>query len=158
MSDRAHDLIERYDIDSELIEALLWRYGADVDAPDPESLDDARARVYEFLDEGDPSIRSAADHFYQFANHPEYGTRPDAPATEPDFEIALDGLVDAGLVARSEEERPRYSASFHDLLVELGPTFTAEDIDALCRNTGTDKRAVYHSILDSLELDLDLGR
>lgn len=158
MSERAHDLIEAYDVDPALIEALLWRHGADVDVPDPESLDGAQARVYEFLDEGDPSIRTAADHFYQFANHSEYGTHPDAPATEPDFEITLDRLVREGLIARTAEKPPRYSASFHDLLVEVGPTFTADEVDALCETSGIDKRAVYHRILGSLELDLSLER
>ncbi|MFD1599985.1 hypothetical protein [Halobellus rarus] len=158
MSERAHDLIDSHEVDAELIEALLWRYGADVDTPDPESLDSAGDRVYEFMTEHGSSVRPAADHFYQFEDHPEYGSRPAAPATEPDFEIVLDELVRAGLIARTGEDRPRYSASFYDLLVELGPTFTAGEIDTLCERTGMDKRAVYHRVLGSLKLDLDLGR
>ncbi|QCC49178.1 hypothetical protein [Halobellus limi] len=158
MSERAHDLIDDHDVDPELIEALLWRYGADVETPDPESLDGARERVYEFIRENGPSLRTAADHFYRFEDHPDYGSRPDAPATEPDFEIALDRLVEAGLIARTDDDLPRYSASFHDVLVDAGPSFTADEIDALCEDTGMDKRAVYHCVLGSLELDLDLGR
>jgi hypothetical protein len=157
VSERAHDLIDRHDVDAELIEALLWRYGGDVETPDPESLDSAGERVYEFMTEHGSSVRTAADHFYQFENHPEYGSRPDAPATEPDFEIVLDELVEAGLIARTDDDLPRYSASFHDVLVDVGPSFTAGEIDALCERSGMDKRAVYHSILGSLELDFDLG-
>jgi len=158
VSERAHDLIDSYDVDAELIEALLWRYGADVETPDPGSLDAAGERVYEFMAEHGSSLRTAADHFYQFEDHPEYGSGPDAPATEPDFEIVLDELVRAGLVARSDDDLPRYSESFHDLLVEVGPRFSPREIDALCERSGMDERAVYHSILGSLELDLDLGR
>jgi hypothetical protein len=157
MSDRAHDIVDRHDIEPELIEGVLWRYGADIDVPDPDDLDSVHRGVYEFLAEAE-SIRAAPDHFYQFDTHAEYGTRSDAPSTEPDFEAILDNLVRAGLVARTAEDRPRYSASFHTLLWEVGPSFTATELDQFCAASGTDKRAVYYHILGSLELDLDLSR
>lgn len=157
MSDRAHDLVDEYDIDPELIEGLLWRYGADVDTPDPDDLDGVHREVYEFLVE-EESIRAVTDHFYQFDTHADYGTGSDAPATEPDFEAILDDLVKAGLVARTAEDRPRYSASFYSLLGELGPTFTATELEQFCATSGTDKRAAYYHVLGSLELDLDLSR
>ena len=157
MTDRARELLEAYDVDPELIEALLWRYGADLDVPDPEALDDVHEQVYEFLAD-DGSLRSALDHYYRFENHPEYGIHSDALATEPDFEIVLDDLVAEGLIARTADELPRYSASFHDLLQEVGPRLTAAAVDRLCAESGTNKRAVYYHILDSPDLDLDLGR
>jgi hypothetical protein len=157
MSERAHELVDSYDIDPELIEGVLLRYGADVDVPEPDDLDSVHREVYEFLAD-EESIRAAGDHFYQFDSHTEYGTRSDAPSTEPDFEAVLDDLVEAGLVARTAEDRPRYSASFYNLLGEVGPNFTATELDQFCAASGTDKRAVYYHILGSLELDLDLGR
>lgn len=159
MSDRAHDLVDEYDIDPELIEGLLWRYGADIDVPesDPAALDSAHREVYEFLAD-EESMRAAADHFYQFEAHGEYGTGSAAPPTEADFEAILDDLVEAGLVARTAADRPRYAASFYRLLGEVGPRFTATELDEFCTASGTDKRAAYYHILGSLELNLDLSR
>ncbi|WP_435183609.1 hypothetical protein [Halobellus sp. EA9] len=158
MTDRTRELIDEYDLEPELIEGLLWRFEADLPVPDPEALEDTHVQVYEFLGEDDEPLRSAADHFYQFESHDEYGVRSDAPATEPDFEMVLDELVDAGLIARTDDRRPRYSASFHQVLRELGPEFTRREIDRLCAETGMDKRAVYRAIIDSHDLTLDLGR
>lgn len=157
MSNRAYELIDGYDIDSELIEGVLWRYGADIDVPDPDDLSSVHRDVYEFLAAAE-SIRAVTDHFYQFDTHADYGTGSDAPSTEPDFEAILEDLVDAGLVARTAEDRPRYSASFYSLLGEVGPTFTATDLDQFCAASGTDKRAAYYHILGSQHLDLDLSR
>lgn len=158
MTDRTRELIDEHDLAPELIEGLLWRYGADLPVPDPSALHDTQVQVYEFLCEGDEPLRSAADHFYQFEDHDDYGVRSDAPATEPDFEMVLDDLVDAGLIARTDERRPRYSASFRRVLREVGPEFTPREIDRLCAETGMDKRAVYREILDAGDLELDLGR
>lgn len=157
MSDRAHELVDSHDIDPELLEGLLWRYGADVGVPDPDDLDGVHRDVYEFLVE-EESLRTAADHFYQFDIHGEYETESDAPSTEPDFEAILEDLVEAGVIARSAEDRPRYSASFYNLLGDVGPTFTAAELDQFCAASGTDKRAVYYHILGSLHLDLHLHR
>ena len=159
MSGRAHDLVDEHDINPELIEGLLWRHGADVDVPvsDPEDLDSAHREVYEFLAD-EESIRAVADHFYQFDAHAECGTGSDAPSTEADFGVILDDLVKTGLVARAAEDRPRYATSFYALLGEVGPRFTATELDEFCATSGTDKRAAYYHILGSLELNLDLSR
>ena len=158
MHERTEELIEEFDIVPELLEGLLLEYAPDFDGTDPSSLDEAEAQVYEFLTEADQPIRSAADHFYQFEVSDEYGVRSDAPATEPDFEMALETLVTEGLIARTDEDPPRYAASFHDALWELGPDFTPGRGDRLCSATGMDPSAVYRTILGSLDLDLEIGR
>jgi hypothetical protein len=63
MSDHAHDLVDEYDLDPELIAGLLWRYGADIDVPgsDPADLDSAHREVYEFLAD-EESMRAAYYH------------------------------------------------------------------------------------------------
>ena len=158
MTDRTRVLIDEYDIAPELIEGLLLQYGAGFDGTDPDSLAEPQAQVYDFLVGDEQPIRSAADHFYQFELSDEYGVRSDAPATEPDFEMALENLVAAGLVARTDEEVPRYCASFHDTLWEIGPDFTPAEIDRLCSETGMDASGVYRTILGSLDLGLEIGR
>ncbi|MFB6251652.1 MAG: hypothetical protein ABEI27_08210 [Halobellus sp.] len=158
MHERTEELIEEFEVVPELIEGLLLQYAPDFDAIDPSSLDETEAQVYEFLEEDDQPIRSAADHFYQFELTDEHGVRSDAPATEPDFEMALENLVTEGLIARTDENPPRYSASFHDTLWELGPDFTPATTEQLCSTTGMDSRAVYRAILGSLDLNLEIGR
>lgn len=157
MTRHAHDLVDEHDLEPALIEGVLWRHGADVDVPDPEDLDGVHREVYEFLRET-ASVRAVPDHFYQFDTDDEYGAGPDAPSTEPDFEAILDDLVEAGVVARTAERRPRYAASFFDLLWTVGPSFTATEVDRFCSASGTDKRAVYYHLLDAADLELDLSR
>lgn len=54
MSDRGHDLVDGYDIGPELIEGLPWRYGTDIDVPEPDQFcaasgTDKRAAYYHIL-------------------------------------------------------------------------------------------------------------
>lgn len=67
-------------------------------------------------------------------------------------------VVEAGLVARTAEDRPRYSTSFYNLPGEVGPRFTGTGLDQFCAASGTDKRAADSHIQGSPELDLDPSR
>ena len=80
--------------------------------------------------------------------------RHGADVDVPDFETILDDLVGA----RTAERRPRYAASFFDLLWEVGPSFTATAVDRLCAASGTDERAVSYHLPDATDLELDLRR
>ncbi|CAP15381.1 uncharacterized protein OE_6281R (plasmid) [Halobacterium salinarum R1] len=51
-----------------------------------------------------------------------------------------------GLVARTDENTPRYSTSFYKLLGEMEGDYTASEIDSLCESTGMSKRQVYYHI------------
>ncbi|RLM54101.1 hypothetical protein DVK02_11800 [Halobellus sp. Atlit-31R] len=94
MTTRAQELIDAYDVDAELTEALLWQSGAESDVPTPEELDDERERVYQFLADDDSPTRAAPDHFYQFETSEAHGINSDALATESDFEVVLDHHLD----------------------------------------------------------------
>jgi len=156
MSETPAELVQEYDVDAELVEALLIRY-ADLDEPSADPLPTTHKVVYEFLDpDGDAPIRTLEDHFYQLQNHSDYGDDASAPQHEVSFEAVVTDLVTEGLVARTDEEPPRYSASLYRLLADLDREWTASGIDEFCATTGVDKCQVYYHILTDLGLDVDL--
>lgn len=157
MSKTPEQLVREYDIEAELIEALLRRYGGEVDTPSIDDMSPTHQLVYQFLeDDGDSPIRMAEDHFYQFDNHPEYGKKSTFPEDEPAFESILSDLVAEGLIARTNEEVPRYSSSFYNLLAEIGRDWSASEINQFCAETGVDKHQVYYHILTDLHLNMNL--
>jgi len=157
MSEKAERLIREYHIEAELIEALLLRYGGEIDTPGVDDLMPTHRLVYQFLeDDGESPIRTAEDHFYQFDNHSEYGQKATSPGVETAFEAILSDLVAEGLVARTTEEVPRYSTCFYDLLAEIDRDWSVSEIDQFCAETGVDKRRVYYHILTDLHLNVDL--
>lgn len=157
MSKEAEQLVREHNIEAELIEALLSRYGGEVDTPSIDDMTPTHRTVYQFLEnDGDSPIRTAEDHFYQFDNHSEYGQEATAPGVEPAFRAILSDLVAEGLIARTSEEMPRYSSSFYNLLSEIGRDWSASEIDQYCAETGVDKRQVYYHILTDLHLNVDL--
>lgn len=157
MSKTAEELVQEYNIESELIEALLLRYGGAMDKPTIDNLTPTHRLVYQFLEhDGDSPIRMAEDHFYQFNNNSEYGQKANSPEVESAFNTILSDLVAEGLVAQTNEGVPRYSTSFHDLLAEIDRDWTVSEIDRFCAETGVDKRQVYYHILTSLHLNVNL--
>lgn len=157
MSKEAEQLIREYNIEAELIEALLLRYGGEFDTPSIDDMTPTHRLVYQFLeDDGDSPIRTAEDHFHQFDNYSEYGQEATSPGVEPAFEAILSDLVAEGLIARTNEEVPRYSASFYNLLAEIDRDWSASKINQFCAETGVDKRQVYYHILTDLHLNVDL--
>lgn len=156
MAQSAADLVDQYDIDAEVVEALLVRYGDPFDDTEPAALSVAENAVRDLLEaEGDHPIRTSSDHFYQFERSTQ-AEQSDTPATEADFEDVLQALVEKGVVARTDEDTPRYSTSYYDVLSALGGAFTASEIDELCDATGMPKREVYYHVFTDLELDVDL--
>jgi hypothetical protein len=156
MSRSAVDLVQRYDIDAEAVEALLQRYG------DPEPIrvnEDLTAReslVRETLEAaGDHPLRTSSDHYYQFTRS-ERAEDPVAPDTETEFTAILDALVEDGVVARTNDQPPLYSTSYYKILSELPNDLTASEIEELCAETGMPKRQVYYHIFTDLQLDADL--
>lgn len=151
------ELIEQYDIDIAVIEALLLRYG-DVSFGDEtkDELKEEEELVYKFLEsDGDHPIRLAEDHYYQFERSYLAGNSS-TPDSEAEFNEVLETLVAKGLVARTDEQLPRYSTSFYELLKEMGEDYTASEIDSLCDSTGMSKRQIYYHIFTDLNLDADL--
>ncbi|WP_338739460.1 hypothetical protein [Haloplanus salilacus] len=156
MTRSAAGVVDQYDIDPAVVEALLARYGDVTLEPDADELTDRERLVREFFESGDEHpIRTGPDHYHQFERS-EWVERPAAPGTEDEFQAALDAAVRRGIVARTDEDRPRYSSSYYDLLSELGGEFTASDIDELCETTGMPKRHVYYHVFTDLNLDVDL--
>lgn len=156
MTRSAADLVEQYDVDPAAIEAFLVRYG---DLEFESCADELTTRaklVREFFesDDGKP-IRAGPDHYYQFEQS-EWAERPSAPGTETEFEEVLDTLVRAGVVARTDETRPRYSASYYEVLSELGKQFTASEIDDICETTGMPTEQVYYYLFTQPTMDIDL--
>lgn len=151
------ELVEQYDIDEAVIEALLIRYGdVSFDDTTKDELNDREDLVYQLLEsDGDHPIRSAEDHYYQFEQS-DLADNLSAPDSEAEFDEVLETLVAKGLVARTDEERPRYSTSFYDLLGDMRRDLTASEIDNLCESTGMSKRQVYYHIFNDLYLDADL--
>lgn len=157
MSKTAEELVQEYNIEAELIEALLLRYGGAIDKPTIDNLTPTHRLVYQFLENDEDSpIRTAEDHFYQFNNHSEYSQKSNSPGVESAFEAILSDLVAEGLVAQTNEELPRYSTSFYDLLAEIDRDWTVSEIDQFCAETGVDKCQLYYHILTSLHLNVNL--
>ncbi len=154
MTGTATALLQEHDVDPAAVEALLTRYGVETDGPSVDGVSEAGERVYAFLDdEEDAPIRTAEDHFYQFATADRVKGPPE---TESAFQAALEELVDEGLVARTAGLNPRYSVSFYDLLAGVRTDWTASGVDQFCSETGVDKRQVYAHIFTDLQLDVDL--
>lgn len=154
MGQSAVELVEQHDLDAAVIEALLVRYG-DLKLDNMATLDGEQELVYRWLEsDDDQPVRRAEDHYYQFERS-ELRDDSSAPETEPEFEEILETLVAEGLVAKAED-RPLYSTSFYDILTELGPDFTASEIDDLCASTGMSKRQVYYHIFTNLHLNVNL--
>ncbi|GAB3411895.1 hypothetical protein GCM10027435_04090 [Haloparvum alkalitolerans] len=148
------ELLRQHDVDPVVVEAILSRYGADLEEPSVDNVSDPAERAYAFLDGEDGSpIRTVQDHYYQFAtaDHIE-----GPPETESAFGAVLEELVDEGLVARTAELTPRYSVSFYDLLADVRTDWTASGVDEFCAETGVNKREVYAHIFTDLHLDVDL--
>lgn len=163
MSSVTADLLDEYDVDDELIEALLVEVGVDLDGMAvpmddsvPEGLGGDEALVYAFLQTGEN--RTAEDHYYQLAEYSEWADDPDLPPSEDAFRTTLEGLVDAGLIACVPDDPPLYSGRFDEVLYDLGPDFTAAEIDRLCADSGMDKRAVYRHVLTDRHLSVDVTR
>lgn len=151
------ELAEQYDIDPEVIEALLLRYGdVSFDDATEDELKKEEKLVYQLLEsDGDHPIRLAEDHYYRFEQS-DVADNSSAPSNEAEFKEVLERLVAKGVVARTDEKRPRYSTSFYELLGDLRRDFTASEIDSLCESTGMSKRQVYYHIFTDLHLDVDL--
>jgi hypothetical protein len=151
------ELVEQYDIDPEVIEALLLRYGnASFDDTTKDEIKGEEKVVYQFLEsDGDHPIRLAEDHYYQFERS-DVADSSSAPSSEAEFKKVLETLVAKGVVARTDDKRPRYSTSFYDLLADIKRNFTTSEIDSLCESTGMSKRQVYYHILTDLDLSVDL--
>jgi hypothetical protein len=151
------ELVEKYDIDPEVIEALLLRYGdVSFDDTTTDELERDEKLVYQFLEsDGDHPIRLAEDHYSPFERS-DVADSSSAPSSETEFKEVLETLVVKGIVACTDEKRPRYSTSFYDLLADIKRDFTASEIDSLCESTGMSKRQVYYHILTDLHLNVDL--
>lgn len=156
MSQSAVDLIQQYDIDAEAIEALLQQYGDPDSFSVSDNLTAGESLVTETLEaDGAHPIRSSSDHYYQFTRS-EQADDPAAPDTEDEFTETLEALVEKGVAARTNEQRPRYSTSYYKILSEMQNELTASEIDELCAETGMPKRQVYYHIFTDLHLDVDL--
>lgn len=156
MTRSAADLVDQYDIDPAVIEALLVRYGDMEPEADVDELTPREQLVGEFFESGDDHpIRTGSDHYYQFERS-DWADQPAAPSSEAEFEAALEAIVRQGIVARTDEDPPRYSASYYDLLSELGGQFSASDVEELCKTTGMPERQVYYHVFTDLTLDVDL--
>lgn len=156
MTRSAADLVDQYDIDPAVIEALLVRYGDMEPEADADELTPREQLVGEFFESGDDNpIRTGPDHYYQFERS-DWADRSAAPSSASEFEAALEAIVRRGIVARTDEDPPRYSASYYDLLSELGGQFSASDVEELCNATGMPERQVYYHVFTDLTLDVDL--